>query len=91
MTDHVVRGGGIRILHALPGIAAALVAAIAVVAVTVASFDLNPVVPVFVVLGSIAGGALVLRRMPEALTRGAGIGLILGGLLAILLWPLFSA
>jgi hypothetical protein len=89
MTDHVVRDGGI--LHALPGIAAALIAAIAVVAATVASFELNPVVPVFVVLGSIAGGALMLRRMPEALTRGAGIGLILGGLLAILLWPLFSA
>jgi hypothetical protein len=91
MTDHVVRGGGIRILHALPGIGAAAAAAVAVVAATVASFELSPVGPVFLVIGAIAGGAFVLRRMHEPLLRGAAIGLIVGALLAILLWPLFSA
>jgi hypothetical protein len=91
MTDHVVRGGGIRVLHALPVIGAAAVAAVAVVAATVASFELSPVGPVFLVVGAIAGGVLILRRMQEPLLRGAGIGLIVGALLAILLWPLFSA
>jgi hypothetical protein len=91
MTDHVVRDGGIRIVHALLGIGAAAVAAVAVVAATVASFELSPVGPVFMVVGAIAGGAFALRRTQEPLLRGAAIGLIVGALLAVLLWPLFSA
>jgi hypothetical protein len=91
MADQLVRDGGIRILHALPAIIAAAVTAVAAVAAMVASFDLNPVGPVFVALGAIVGGALIVRRTHDLLLRGASIGLILGGVLAVLLWPLFSA
>jgi hypothetical protein len=91
MADHVVRDGGFRFLHALSAIALAAAAAIAVVALTVASFDLNPVGPVFVVLAAIAGGAFLLHVLRAFLPRSAAVGLIAGGLLAILLWPLFSA
>ena len=91
MASHVVRDGGIRILHALAAIVVAAAAAIAVVAATVASFDLNPVGPVFVVLAAIAGGALLLHALRSFLPRSAAVGLIAGGLLAVLLWPLFSA
>jgi hypothetical protein len=91
MADHVVRGGGVRILHALLGILVGAVVAVAVVAAAVASFGLNPVGPVFVAPAAVVAGVLALRRAHEPFVRGAAVGLLVGGLVAVLLWPLFSA
>jgi hypothetical protein len=90
MADHVVRDGGIRLLHALLGLVVAVVLAGAVVLAAIASFSLNPVGPAIVALGSIVVGGLLAARTHEPVLKGAGIGLVAGGLLAILLWPLFA-
>ncbi|MGH2802175.1 MAG: hypothetical protein ACRDL4_03900 [Thermoleophilaceae bacterium] len=90
MADHVMRGGGIRILRGLLGLAAALVAAGAVVLGAIASFELNPVGPALVALAAIVGGGYLAARTHEPILRGAGIGLLAGGLVAVLLWPLFA-
>lgn len=91
MAAEVVRDGGIRVLRALLGLLAAAVAAAAVVAAAVASFDLNPVGPALVALVAVSGGVVVVRRVHDPLVRAAGAGLIVGGAVAVLLWPLFSA
>ena len=90
MADHVMRGGGVRILRGLLGLVAALVAAGAVVLGAIASFELNPVGPALVALAAIVGGGYLAARAHEPVLRGAGIGLLAGGLVAVLLWPLFA-
>jgi hypothetical protein len=90
MADHVVRDGGIRILRALLGLVAAIVAAGAVVLGAIASFELNPVGPALVALAAIVGGGYLAARTHEPILRGAGFGLVAGGLVAVLLWPLFA-
>jgi hypothetical protein len=73
----------------LGAIVAALFAAAAVVA-AIFSFDVNPAGPVFVVVVAIAGGSLAVRRVHDAALKAAAIGLIVGGVAAILLWPFFD-
>jgi hypothetical protein len=90
MADHVVRDGGIRALRALLGLALGIVAAGAVVLAAIASYDLNPIGPALVALGSIGAGAFLAARSHEPILKGAGIGLVAGGLVAVLLWPLFA-
>jgi hypothetical protein len=70
-------------------IVAALFAACAVVA-AILSFDVNPVGPVLVVVAAIAGGSLSVRRLGDTALKAAAIGLIVGGVAAILLWPFFD-
>jgi hypothetical protein len=74
---------------ALGAIAAALFAAAAVVA-AILSFDVNPAGPVLVVVAAIVGGSLALRRVHDTAFKAAAIGLIVGGVAAILLWPFFD-
>jgi hypothetical protein len=90
MPVHVMHDGGIRLLHALFGIVAGAAAATAVVAGAVGAFQLSAIGPVLVSLAALVGGILGARRIREPVIRGAAIGLVVGGLLAILLWPLFS-
>ena len=70
-------------------IVAALFAACAVVA-AILSFDRNPAGPVAVVVAAIAGGSLAVRRVHDTALKAAAIGLIVGGVAAILLWPFFD-
>jgi peptidoglycan biosynthesis protein MviN/MurJ (putative lipid II flippase) len=90
MPAHVVGDGGIRVLHALLGIVAGALTAAAVVAAAVGAFQLGAIGPVLVSLAALVAGLLGARRAHEPVIRGAAIGLVVGGLLAILLWPLFS-
>jgi hypothetical protein len=90
MADHVVRDGGFRILRALLGLAAALVVGGATVLAAIGSFDVNPVGPALVALFAIAGGVFLAARTHDLLLRGVGFGLVAGGLIAVLLWPLFA-
>jgi hypothetical protein len=71
----------------------AVVAVLFAGAVTVAavlSFDANPVGPVVVVVAAIAGGSYAVRRLEEPALEAAAVGLIAGGLVALLFWPLFD-
>jgi hypothetical protein len=70
-------------------IVAALFAAVAVVA-AILSFDVNPAGPVVVVVAAITGGSLSIRRVADTALKAAAIGLIVGGVAAILLWPFFD-
>jgi peptidoglycan biosynthesis protein MviN/MurJ (putative lipid II flippase) len=89
MADHVVRGGA-RVGRAVLGVLAGLAVCGGVIALAVASFGLNPVTPVFVSFGAIAGGAYLVRRTHDPILRGLAIGLLAGGIVAVLLWPLFD-
>ena len=72
------------------GVLAGLAVCGGVIALAVASFGLNPVTPVFVSFGAIAGGAYLIRRTHDPILRGLAIGLVAGGIVAVLLWPLFD-
>jgi hypothetical protein len=71
----------------------AIVAILFAGAVTVAAvltFDVNPAAPVVVVVGAITGGSYALRHLEEPAFEAAAVGLIAGGLVALLFWPLFD-
>jgi hypothetical protein len=72
------------------GVLVALLFAGAVTVAAVLAFDVNPAAPVVVVVGAIAGGSYAARRVGEPALEAAAIGLIVGGLAALLLWPLFD-
>jgi hypothetical protein len=74
---------------AVGAIVAALVA-VCTVAAAVLAFDPNPAGPVIVVVAAITGGSLAVRRMPVLALKAAAVGLVLGGIAAILLWPFFD-
>jgi hypothetical protein len=89
MTDHVVRRGGARALRILVAVVLGAVVAAAVVVAAILSFELNPAGPVVVALVSIVGGSF-LARTDDAVLKGIAVGLIVGGVAAVLLWPLFQ-
>ena len=70
----------------LGAIVADLFAAAAVVAV-ILSVDWNPVGPVVVVVAAIVGGSLAVRRVADYAFKAAAVGLVVGGIAAILLGP----
>lgn len=72
------------------GAVVALLFAGAVTVAAVLAFDVNPAAPVVLVIGAIAGGSYVFRHVEEPALEAASIGLIVGGLAALLLWPLFD-
>lgn len=74
----------------LLGTIVALLFAAAVMVAAVLVFDLNPAAPVVVVVGAIAGGSYSIRHVKDTALEAASIGLIVGGLAALLLWPLFN-
>ena len=90
MADHVVRDSGARLLRLLGGTVLALLVAAGTVLAAILAFDANPIGPVLVALGTIVGGSLLARRTHDPLLKGLAYGLVLGGLLAVLLWPLFE-
>jgi hypothetical protein len=68
----------------------AVVFAAAAVVAAILSFDWNPVGPVVVVVAAIVGGSLAVRRVDDYAFKAAAIGLVVGGIAAILLWPFFD-
>jgi hypothetical protein len=72
------------------GAIVALLFAGAVTVAAVLAFEVNPAGPVAVVVGAIAGGSYAVRRVEEPALEAAAIGLIAGGLVALLFWPLFD-
>jgi hypothetical protein len=72
------------------GAVVALLFAGAVTVAAVLAFDLNPAAPVVVVVGAITGGSYAFRHLEEPAFEAAAIGLIVGGMVALLFWPLFD-
>ena len=64
--------------------------AAAAIAAAILSFDLNPAGPVIVVVAAIAAGSLAVRRVHDTALKAAAIGLVIGGIVAILFWPFFD-
>jgi hypothetical protein len=76
--------------HILLGtIVAALFGAVVVV-VAILSFEWNPAGPVVVVVAAITCGSLAVRRLEDYAFKAAAIGLVVGGIAAILFWPFFN-
>jgi hypothetical protein len=73
----------------LGSVVAVLFAAATVVA-AILSFEVNPAGPVLVAVATIGGGSYAARRVDDPAFKAAAIGLVVGGLAAVLLWPLFN-
>jgi hypothetical protein len=71
-------------------IVAGLFAAAVVVAAIIA-FDVNPAGPVIVVVAAITAGSFAFRRVGDVALKAAAVGLVVGGIVAILFWPFFDA
>ena len=91
MADQTMDDGAARILHLLGGILVALACGAVTVLLAVVTFDINPAGPVLVTMAALVGGGFAISRGRDYLIRGAGYGLVVGGLIAILLWPLLAA
>jgi hypothetical protein len=72
------------------GAVVAAVLAVGVVIAAIVSFDLNPAGPVFVVVATIVAGSFSYRRVHPVVLKSAAVGLVVGGVAAILLWPFFD-
>lgn len=72
------------------GTIVAVLFATSVVVAAIIAFDVNPVGPVIVVVAAIAAGSFSVRRLADVALKAAAIGLIVGGIAAILLWPFFD-
>jgi hypothetical protein len=73
----------------LGAIVAGLFAA-AVVVAAVLAFDVNPAGPVVVVVAAITAGSFSYRRVGDIALKSAAVGLVVGGIVAILFWPFFD-
>ena len=54
------------------------------------TFDVNPAGPVLVVVAAIAAGSFSFRRVGDVALKAAAVGLVVGGIVAILFWPFFD-
>ena len=90
MADHVVRDGGARIRRALLGVLAGTASCAVTVLLAVLSFEVNPIGPAVVAFAAIAGGITLSRHTHDAALKGLLYGLVAGGLVAVLLWPVFE-
>jgi hypothetical protein len=72
------------------GAAVAVLIAAATVVAAILTFDVNPAAPVVVTVAAIAGGSLLVPRVHDAPLKAVAVGLVVGGVAAILLWPFFD-
>ena len=64
--------------------------AFSVVVAAILTFDVNPAGPVLVVVAAIAAGSFSFRRVGDVALKAAAVGLVVGGIVAILFWPFFD-
>jgi hypothetical protein len=72
------------------GTVVAALFALSVVVAAILTFDVNPAGPVVVVVAAITAGSLAFRRVPDLALKAAAVGLVVGGIVAILFWPFFD-
>jgi peptidoglycan biosynthesis protein MviN/MurJ (putative lipid II flippase) len=90
MTDHVMGNWAPRILRALVAFILGAAAAAGGVVLAIVSFEWSAWAPAVVSFGMIVGGAVLYRKVNDVIGKGLALGLIVGGLLTVLLWPLFA-
>jgi peptidoglycan biosynthesis protein MviN/MurJ (putative lipid II flippase) len=90
MTDHVLRNWAPRLLRTLVALVLGAAAAAGGVLLAVVSFEWTAWAPAVVSLALIVGGATLYRKTDDVIGKGLALGLIAGGLLTVLLWPLFA-
>jgi hypothetical protein len=74
----------------LLGTLVAALFAFAVVVAAILTFDVNPAGPVIVVVAAIVAGSYAYRHLHDYAFKAAAIGLVVGGVAAILFWPFFD-
>ncbi len=74
----------------LLGVLAAGLFAFVVVAGAILSFDVNPAGPVIVTVAAIVAGSYSYRHLHEVVLKAVAVGLVVGGIAAILFWPFFD-
>lgn len=72
------------------GIVVVALFAFSVCVAAILAFELNPAAPVVVVVAAIAGGSFAVRRVEDYAFKAVAIGLVVGGIAAILFWPFFD-
>ncbi|HXV95716.1 MAG TPA: hypothetical protein VD695_04135 [Gaiellaceae bacterium] len=72
------------------GTVVAALFAFSVVVAAILTFDVNPAGPVVVVVAAITTGSFSFRRVGDVALKSAAVGLVVGGIAAILLWPFFD-
>jgi hypothetical protein len=90
MADQALHHWAPRLGRVAVALAAAAVAAGAIIALAIASFELNPAGPVLVVLGGLVAGGFAAREVRDWLPRALGYGLVTGSLVTVLFWPFFD-
>jgi hypothetical protein len=90
MTDHVLRSWAPRLLRTLVALVLGAAVGAGGVVLAVVSFEWKVWAPALVSLALIAGGAALYRKTEDVIGRGVAIGLIAGGLVTVLFWPLFA-
>jgi hypothetical protein len=77
-------------LELVLGTIVAALFAFSVVVAAILTFDVNPAGPVLVVVAAITAGSFAFRRVPDVALKAAAVGLVVGGIVAILFWPFFD-
>lgn len=72
------------------GTVVAALFAFSVVVAAILTFDVNPAGPVVVVVAAIVAGSFSFKRVGDVALKSAAVGLVVGGIAAILLWPFFD-
>jgi hypothetical protein len=72
------------------GTVVATLFAFSVVVAAILTFDVNPAGPVVVVVAAITAGSFSFKRVGDVALKSAAVGLVVGGIAAILLWPFFD-
>jgi peptidoglycan biosynthesis protein MviN/MurJ (putative lipid II flippase) len=90
MTDHVLRSWAPRLLRTLVALVLGAAVAAGGVLLAVVSFEWTAWAPAVVSLALIVGGAALYRKTEDVIGKGVALGLIAGGILTVLLWPLFT-
>jgi hypothetical protein len=77
-------------LELVLGTIVAALFAFSVVVAAILTFDVNPAGPVLVVVAAITAGSFSFRRVGDVALKAAAVGLVVGGIVAILFWPFFD-
>ncbi|HSK15952.1 MAG TPA: hypothetical protein VK915_07250 [Gaiellaceae bacterium] len=83
------RRGRVTLEQVALGVFVGALFAVSVCVAAVLAFDVGPAAPVVVVAVAVGLGSMVARNAHDPAFKSAAIGLVVGGVAAVLLWPVF--
>ena len=89
MTDHAMHWAP-RVLRLVLAVLLGAGAATLGVLLAITSFSWAAWAPALLSLVMMVGGGVLYRRADDVIAKGLALGLILGALITVLLWPLFA-